>query len=107
LEAFCLEDGFNSAVECTGGGCRLLVIVNLSAQDSVFPVAVLQEVDSALDNVGLKKQVRSVLIPGKAFSVTYEGPNATKDPLTELLKPIAERNRVTLTIDVEESVSFP
>jgi hypothetical protein len=85
----------------------LLVIVNLSSKDSVVPVAVLQEVDSALEAVGLKKQVRSVLVPGKAFSVTYEDPNATKERLTGILTPIAERNGITFTIDVEESVSFP
>jgi hypothetical protein len=85
----------------------MLFIVNLTSKNSTFPVVMLQEVDSALQAVGLKKQVRSVLVPGKAFSVTYEGPNVAKDRLTEMLAPIAERNGVTFEVEVEESVSFP
>lgn len=85
----------------------MLVIVNISSKQATIPIAVLQEVDSALEAVGLKKQVRSILVPGKAFSVTYDGPNATKEQLTGILTPIAERSGITFTIDVEESVSFP
>jgi hypothetical protein len=88
-------------------GYWLLVFVNISSKESPVPLAVLQEVDAALEAVGLKKQVRSVLVPGKAFSVTYEGPNATKERLTGILTPIAERSGITFTLDVEESVSFP
>jgi hypothetical protein len=84
----------------------LLIIVNLSSKDAL-PVSVLQEVDSAFGAVGLKKQVRSVLVPGKEFSVTYEGANPTKERLTSILAPIAERNGITFAIDVEESVTFP
>jgi hypothetical protein len=84
----------------------LLVIVTLSSK-TTLPLTVLQDVDSALGKVGLKKQVRSVLAPGKEFSTTYEGPNASKEQLSGILRPITESNDATFSIDVEESVSFP
>ena len=85
----------------------MLAIVNLTSKNANFPVSMFQEVDEALGTLGLKKQVRSVLIPGRAFSVTYEGPNVAKDRLTGLLDPIAVRNEVAFDVEVEESVSFP
>jgi hypothetical protein len=85
----------------------LLVIVNLFARGSSFPVKALQEVDLALEAVGLKKQVRSVLVPGKQFSTTYEGPTVEKNRVEETLKPLAEENQITISVETEESVSFP
>ena len=61
----------------------------------------------ALETVGLKKQVRSVLVPGKQFSTTYEGPVVEKNRVEETLKPLAERNQIMISIETEESVSFP
>ncbi|HUK28358.1 MAG TPA: hypothetical protein VLV31_08040 [Candidatus Acidoferrales bacterium] len=85
----------------------MLAIVNLSSQDATFPVRMFQEVDAAFGAIGLKKQVRSVVVPGKTFSVTYEGPSLAKDKLTGILAPIAERNGIAFDVEVEESVSFP
>jgi hypothetical protein len=85
----------------------LLVIVNLSAKGSAFPVQALQEVDLALEAVGLKKQVRSVLVPGRQFSTTYEGSTVEKSRVEEALKPLAERNQIVISVETEESVSFP
>jgi hypothetical protein len=85
----------------------LLVIVNLSAKGSTFQVQALQQVDLALEAIGLKKQVRSVLVSGKQFSTTYEGPSVEKSRVEETLKPLAERNEITISVETEESVSFP
>ena len=85
----------------------MLVIVNLSAKGSTFPVEALQQVDLALEAVGLKKQVRSVLVPGKQFSTTYEGPTVEKKRVEETLKPLSERNQISVSVETEESVSFP
>jgi len=85
----------------------LLVIVNLSAKGSTFPVEALQQVDLALEAVGLKKQVRSVLVPGKQFSTTYEGPTVEKKRVEQTLKPLSERNQISVSVETEESVSFP
>ena len=85
----------------------MLVIVNLSAKGSTFPMEALQQVDLALEAVGLKKQVRSVLVAGKQFSTTYEGSAVEKNRIEETLKPLAERNQITISIETEESVSFP
>lgn len=85
----------------------MLVIVNLSAKGSTFPMQALQQVDLTLEAVGLKKQVRSVLVPGKQFSTTYEGPAVEKNRLEDTLKPLAERNQIMISIETEESVSFP
>jgi len=81
--------------------------VNLSAKGSTFPVQALQEVDLALEAVGLKKQVRSVLVPGKQFSTTYEGGTVERNRVEEILKPLAERNQIMISVETEESVSFP
>jgi len=67
----------------------------------------LSEVDSALAGAGLKKQVRSVLVPGKQFEVTYDGPTIDKKRIEEMVAPVSERRHLTFSVDVEESVSFP
>jgi len=85
----------------------MLLIVGLSSDVDPFPFDTLAEVDAALAAAGYKKQVRSVLKPGKEFLVTYEGPTAGKTRLHNILKPIAERNAITFTIEMEESVRFP
>ena len=85
----------------------MLLIVNLSSKAKAFPIQVLKEVDSALATVGFKKEVHSVVVPGKVFSVTYEGPNVDRGRIEEILNPVAERNRIGFSIEVEESVRFP
>ena len=85
----------------------MLVIVNLSTKASSFPMEALSEVDSALATVGLKKQLRSVLVPGKEFTVTYDGPTIDKRRVEDIVAPLAERNHITITVEIEESVNFP
>ena len=85
----------------------MLLIVHLSSNSTPFPLDSLVQVDSSLAAAGYKKQVRSVLKPGKEFLITYEGPTAVKDQLDEILKPIAERNEITFTTEVEDSITFP
>ncbi len=90
-----------------GKRSALLVIVNLTAKGSTFPMEALLQVDLALETVGLKKQVRSVLVPGQQFSVTYEGPTIQKTRVEEALNPLAETNQIMISVETEESVSFP
>lgn len=85
----------------------MLLIIGLSIEGQDFPVDVLKQVDGALAAAGFKKEVSSVVRPRKDYSVTYEGPNADKSTIEELLKPLAEQNRVKVSIEVEESVRFP
>ena len=85
----------------------MLLIVSLFSNAVPFPLDALAHVDAALATVGYKKEVRSVLKPGREFSVTYEGPTAEKSRFDDLLKPIAEKSGITFTIEVEESVRFP
>jgi hypothetical protein len=85
----------------------MLVIVGIFSNADAFPLDALVQVDAALAGAGYKKEIRSVLRPGKEFSITYEGPTADKSRFEYLLKPIAEGNRITFTVEVEESVRFP
>jgi len=85
----------------------MLLIVGLSSKTETFPVEALQQVDSAWSVVGFRKEVHSVIKPGKEFSVTYDGPNMETSRVEEILKPVAERNEITFTVEVEESVKFP
>jgi hypothetical protein len=85
----------------------LLLIIGLVAKAEAFPVQALQLVDSALAAAGFKKEVHSVVKPGKEFSVTYEGPNMERDRIGEILKPVAEQNQFSFSVEVEESVRFP
>jgi hypothetical protein len=71
------------------------------------PVQALQQIDLAMEALGLKRQVRSVLVPGKQFSTTYEGPTVEKNMVEETLKPLAESNQIVISVETEESVSFP
>lgn len=84
----------------------MLLILNLSSAGA-FPVDALKEVDTALVGAGFKKEVHSVIKPGKVFTATYSGPRVEKPRLEEILNPIATKNRICFTIEYEESVSFP
>jgi hypothetical protein len=86
---------------------KLLLIVDLTSKGANFPLGALQQVDSVLIASGFKKEVQSVVQPGKTFSVTYDGPNMEKTRIEEILKPVAERNQIAFSVDVEESVKFP
>jgi hypothetical protein len=88
-------------------GRSLLVIVNLRSKAPSFPTDVLAQVDAALASVGFRKQIRSVLVPGKEFAITYDGPAVDKRQVEDLLGPLATRNGVIFSVEVEESVSFP
>jgi len=67
----------------------------------------LAEVDSALADVGLRKQVRSSLVPGREFALTYDGPALDKRNVSAIIAPIADRHRLSFSVEAEESVSFP
>ncbi len=85
----------------------MLLIIDLTTKGENFPLGALQQVDSVLIASGFKKEVYSVVQPGKAFSVTYDGPNMEKSRIEEMLKPVAERNQIAFSVEVEESVKFP
>lgn len=84
----------------------MLLIVNLSSVGP-FPVEALKEVDAVLAGIGFRKEVHSVIKPGREFSVTYNGPNMEKTRIEEMLKPVTAKNQITFSADVEESVTFP
>ncbi len=85
----------------------MLLLVSLVSKGDSFPVEALQQVDTALAAAGFKKEVRSVVKPGKEFSVTYEGPNMEKNHVEGILQILAEKNQITFSVEVEESVRFP
>jgi putative aminopeptidase FrvX len=85
----------------------MLLIIDLSSRSNVFPVDALTEIDTVLAEERFKKEIRSVAKPGKALSLTYDRPTIEKKRVEEVLKPIAERNSITFTVEVEESVKFP
>ena len=85
----------------------LLTIVNLSSGDSAFPTDALPAIDSALAILGLRKQVRSVVVPGKEYSITYDGPTAEKSKVEGIVTKLAKEHHLSFTVEIEESVSFP
>jgi hypothetical protein len=85
----------------------MLLIVDLSSKSGVFPIAALTEIDKVLAEASFKKEIRSVVEPGKAFSVTYDGPNIGKKRVEAMLMPAAEKYGITFTVEFEESVKFP
>jgi putative aminopeptidase FrvX len=85
----------------------MLLIVDLLSKGETFPLDALTEIDTALADARFRKEVRSVIKPGKALSVTYDGPTIDKKRVEEMLRPIAERNGITFTVEAEESVKFP
>ena len=72
-----------------------------------FPIDALKEIDATLAKLGFRKEVHSVVKPGREFSATYSGPMTDKTQLEGILAPIAVRNHLTFTFDLDESVSFP
>ena len=85
----------------------MLLIIGLSVAAGNFPIVALNHVDAALATVGFKKEVSSVIRPGKEYSVTYEGPTGEKSMIEQLLKPLAEQHGFSVSIETEESVRFP
>ncbi len=85
----------------------MLLIVNLLARADTFSAAALEQVDAVLIQMGFKKQVRSTIRRGKEFSTTYEGPETEKKRVESMLLPIAEKNDLDFSVEIEESVRFP
>lgn len=85
----------------------MLLIVTLSVSSGSSPLDALKEMDATLSAAGFKKEVSSPVKPGKEYSVTYEGPNAEKTNLEELLQPLAQKHGLTISVETEESVRFP
>jgi hypothetical protein len=85
----------------------LLLIVGLSSKGESFPLQALEQVDSVLVAAGFKKEMRSVVRPGKEFSLTYEGPSLERSRIEEMLKTVAEQNQISFSVEVEESIRFP
>jgi hypothetical protein len=85
----------------------LLLIVDLISKLESFPVDSLKEVDSALATLGFKKEVHSVVRPGKHFSVTYDGPLTEKSEIEKILLQVSEKNQINFSVQTEESVKFP
>lgn len=85
----------------------MLLIVGIVAKGEGLPMESLQQVDSALAAAGFRKEIRSVIKPGKEFTTTYDGPNIDRSRVDEALKPLAERNQFTFTVEIEEAVRFP
>jgi len=84
----------------------LLVTVSISSKDSLPPVA-LSEMDAALGAKGLRKQVRSVMVPGKEYTTTYESPTVEKAEVERVMNAVSDRYHLSFSVDIEESVSFP
>jgi hypothetical protein len=85
----------------------MLVIVDLTTKVDSFPFDSLREIDAALAALRFKKEVYSVVKPGRQYSVTYDGPSKDKSEIEEILRPVAERNQINLSVQIEESVRFP
>jgi hypothetical protein len=85
----------------------MLLIVKLSSRGQGFPVEAFEQVDVVLAKAGYRKEVRSVVKPGKEFSATYDGPDSDKAYLESVLRPIAERNEINISVESEETVRFP
>jgi len=84
----------------------LLVTVNISSRNTLPPAA-LSEMDTALGAKGLRKQVRSVVVPGKEYATTYESPTVEKGQVELVMRAVAEQYHFSFAVDLEESVSFP
>ena len=85
----------------------MLIIVNLSSKDSDLPTEALSAIDSALATVGLRREIRSVVVQGRKYATTYDCPAIEKRQVEEIVTPLAERYSLTFTVEIEESVSFP
>lgn len=85
----------------------MLLIVDLISKLESFPLDSLKEVDATLATLGFKKEVRSVVNPGKHFSLTYEGPTTEKSEIEKILRTVAEKHQINFSVQLEESVKFP
>jgi hypothetical protein len=57
--------------------------------------------------LGFRKEVHSVIRPGREFSATYEGPEIDRKRIEDTLLPIAKENDIDFSVEFEESVKFP
>lgn len=85
----------------------MILILGLSSKSETFPLEALKEMDSLLATHGFRKEVSTVVQPGKEFSITYDGPSAERKTIVELLRPVAERSKLEVKIELDESVRFP
>jgi len=92
-------------IECAA--TPLILIVGLLSKSETFPIDALKEMDSLLTTHGFRKEVSTVVQPSKEFSITYDGPDAKRETIVELLRPVAEKSKLEVKIELDESVKFP
>ncbi len=84
----------------------MLVIIETSSNNG-HPQDALAVVDEAMKQLGFKKEIRSVVVPGRSFSTSYEGPELEPDKIRSMISPILERFKLQGKVEAEESVHFP
>ncbi len=84
----------------------MLVIIETSSNNGHSQDA-LAIIDEAMKHLGFKKEIRSVVVPGRTFSTSYDGPELEPDKIRSTIQPILERYKLQGKVDAEESVHFP
>ncbi len=84
----------------------MLVIIETSSSDG-HPQDALAIIDEAMKQFGFKKEIRSVVLPGRSFSTSYEGPELEPEKIRSTIQPILEKYKLQGKVEAEESVHFP
>ncbi len=84
----------------------MLVIVETSSNNG-HPQDALAIIDEAMKQLGFKKEIRSVVVPGRRFSTSYEGPELEPGKIRSTIQPILEIYKLQGNVEVDESVHFP
>ncbi len=84
----------------------MLVIIETSSNNG-HPQDALAAIDEAMKQLEFKKEIRSVVVPGRTFSTSYEGPELEPDKIRFTIQPILEKYKLQGKVEAEESVHFP
>lgn len=85
----------------------MLVTIETTAQQEKFPLMALDELDKTMMSLGYRKEFRSVIVPGKSYATSYEGPDSEIGELESKVSDVTRRFGVQANVALEDSVRFP
>jgi hypothetical protein len=85
----------------------MIVTVTCIISQGRIAISALDELDRALASLGLKREIRTPIVPGQNYVITYQAAEFNRDAVNSAVADIASKNAFSATVEFEESVSFP
>lgn len=85
----------------------MIVTVTCASSEGKIAISALDELDRALASLGLKREIRTPIVSGQSYLITYQAADIHQDSINSAVAGVASKHSFNVTVEFEESVSFP